>query len=149
MKHLFLIIIIVFGAQFYNFAAAKNVWQQKRERYEQAKKEAQQRGEVWDPNKFEQLEKERRERNSISPVVVILILGGILLFAYLITSALSGVQSILNSPERKFWVVILIAVAAFMVLLAIIGRGNKSSGNYYDSSEEYLENSRMHTDRHY
>ena len=54
--------------------AGKNIWQQKRERYEKAKKEAKAKGEVFDPNEYNRQEAQRIERNSMSPLTVFLFL---------------------------------------------------------------------------
>ncbi len=42
----------------------------------------------------------------------------------------------------------IICFILFILLMISLG-GNKSSGSHYDSDEEYWENARMHTDRHY
>jgi hypothetical protein len=145
---LLLALLIGFGTSCY---ANPNYWKEKREKYEQAKKEAIQRGETFDPNEYERKEAQRIEENAMSPVTVILILVGIVVVIGFVVNVGSSIGSQIknNTPEGKFWMVIIgiIGFILFVALMISLG-GNKSSGSQYDSDEEYWENARMHTDGH-
>lgn len=118
--------------------ARNNSWQQKREQYEKAKKEAQSKGEVFDPNEYSRQETQRIERESMSPLTVILILaciiGGIGLVVYLGSSIADGIKNIHSGGK----ILLIILAVIILILIAIIGNGTKS--NDYDSDSEYWEN---------
>ena len=120
-------------------------WRQKRERYEKAKAEAQQKGKVFDPNEFEKQERIRAEKNSLSPLQVICILGGIIGVAYLIIVLVSKVQEFLNTKRGKL-VLYFIVILIFLILMVFLSGKNKFGGDYYDEEIPY---GRIHTDRHY
>lgn len=144
----FLIIFISFlliGVSIDCNADGGKYWKQKRERYEKAKLEAQQKGKVFDPNEFEEQERIRAEKNNLSPLQVICILGGIIGVAYLIIVLVSKVQEFFNTKRGKqvlFFIVILI----FLILIVLFSGENKFGRDYYDDEIPY---GRIHTDRHY
>lgn len=127
-------------------SANPNYWKREREKYEQAKKEAIQEGKTFDPNEYERERRQRIEENAMSPITIILILGGIVLVLGGIVSVVSNISDKLKTPEGKYWMVILgvIVVVLLVVFISVLSKG--PSGSNYDSDKEYWENSRMHTD---
>ena len=113
---------------------------------EQAKKEAIQEGKTFDPNEYERERRQRIEENAMSPITIILILGGIVLVLGGIVSVVSNISDKLKTPEGKYWMVILgvIVVVLLVVFISVLSKG--PSGSNYDSDKEYWENARMHTD---
>ena len=133
-----------------NCSANPNYWKQKREKYEQAKKEAIQRGETFDPNEYNRKEAQRIEENAMSPITVFLILAGIVVVISGIVTLGSHVSESIkrNSPEAKFWMIIIGGIILILLIVLLSVLGGKSSSSHYDSDEDYWENARMHTDGH-
>ena len=153
MRNVFVILLIIllgFGTNCY--ADGKKYWQKKHEQYEQAKKDAMQKGETFDPNEYNRKERQRIEENSMSPTTVVLILVGIVAIIGGIVVVTSNIGEAIknNTPEGRFWMLILGIIGVIILIAILIAVGDvKSSGSNYNSDEEYWENSRMHTDRHY
>ena len=127
-------------------AGGKNIWQQKRERYEKAQKEAVQKGETFDPNEYERQEELRREENSMSALTVVGILVGIVAVGGVITVVFSKIQETKDKGNGIVIIVILVAILACVVWFLQLK--SCSEGNYVPGDED-TEWQYKHTDRHY
>lgn len=145
MKHiLYVLILALFLASFpTSYAIGKNIWEQKRERYEKAKREAQQRGEVFSPNEFEKQEEKRAKDNRVTPILIICVIGGLLLVTFILCSINSGIEKIKSSSEYQECAIFAVIIIVVFLLLMLLPRGKNTNSS---TGQDYWENSRMHTD---
>ena len=118
--------------------ASKKYWQQKRERYEKAKKEAQSKGEVFDPNEYSRQEAQRNDSESMSPLTVIFILACIIGGIGLVVNLGSSISDSIKKSNSGGKILLIIIVIIIVIIMSIIGNGEQS--NSYDSDSEYWEN---------
>ena len=132
-------------------ADGKKYWKEKLERYEQAKKETIQKGETWDPSKFDTLEKEKRERaNEEGWGPIILVIFGLFIFivvSYFLADFLSKATKTENSEMSGCWGVVAMAILIALIALVVNFKGCKNSSPYKSDYPEYWDNARMHPDR--
>lgn len=146
----FLLLVFLLGICINCSADGKKYWKQKLERYEQAKNEAVQKGETFDPNKFEEAERERKEKsNKEDWGPVILVLLGFAVFgvaSIFLAGFLSKATKTENSEMAGCWGVIAMAIIIAAIAIIINFKGcstSHSAGSDYQ--DDYWENARMHT----
>ncbi len=102
MRNVFIfLLVILLGFSTNCNADAKKYWKQKLERYEQAKKEAVQEGRTFDPNEYERKERQRIEENAMSPITVLLILGGVVVVIGGVLVFVSNIGEEIKNSHQK------------------------------------------------